>query len=85
MHRLCSARSIWNTIFAVNPIFAAISSAGIPTASRIARNHPSGGRACDRAFLYHRTVRSNSTLAHSRITFRIALPLTHAHSHSLDL
>jgi hypothetical protein len=51
MLRFCSARSIWNTIFAVNPIFAAISAAGIPTASRIARNHPSGGRACDRARL----------------------------------
>ena len=74
MLRLCSARSIWNTIFAVNPIWAAISSAGIPTASRIARNQPSGGRGCNRARLYHRTIRSNSNLARSRITFRIALP-----------
>jgi hypothetical protein len=58
----------------VNPIFPAISSAGIPTASRIARNQPSGGRGCNRARLYHRTIRSNSNLARSRITLRIVRP-----------
>jgi hypothetical protein len=60
----------------VNPISSAICSAGIPTASRIARNHPSGGRDCDRAFLYQRTLRSKSNLACSRNTFLIAHPFS---------
>ena len=58
----------------MKPICPAICSAGIPTASRIARNHPSGGRGCSRARRYHRTLRSKSNLARSRITFCIARP-----------
>src|SRR5208283_325058 len=51
------------------------------------RNHPSGGRGCTRAFRYQRTLRSNSNLARSLITLRIAVHpftfLTHLLLHSL--